>query len=168
MTGMSTAPQTCGSNSVVGTAPVCPPPSAPWAITASTPHSATFSACRRAPTVGMTTTPWSLRVLTNRSPGAWAKLATLTPSRTMSAMRSSTSGWSERRFTPNGCPVRSLTEVIAALSSGTLMVALARMPSPPASLVAAVRRAPATHPMPVCTIGCRTPNSSHARVCSAA
>ena len=77
-------------------------------------------------------------------------------------MRSSTSGWSERRFTPNGFAVRSLTDAIAAVSSGTLIVALARMPRPPASLVAAVSRAPATQPMPVCTIGYRTPNSSHA------
>ena len=34
-----------------------PPPSAPWAMTPWTPHSATFSAWRRAPTVGMTTSP---------------------------------------------------------------------------------------------------------------
>ncbi len=33
------------------------------------------------------------------------------------------------------------------------MVADARMPIAPASHVAAVRRAPDTHPMPVCTIG---------------
>ena len=35
--------------------PVWPPPSPPWAITASTPISSTFSAWRRAPTVGITT-----------------------------------------------------------------------------------------------------------------
>ena len=38
------------------------------------------------------------------------------------------------------------------------------MPSPPAADVAAVSRAPATQPIPVCTIGYFTPNSSHARV----
>ena len=48
------------------------------------------------------------------------------------------------------------------------MVAEARIPRPPAALVAAVSRAPATHPMPVCMIGYSTPNSSQARVCSAA
>ena len=42
------------------------------------------------------------------------------------------------------------------------------MPSPPAALVADVSRAPATQPIPVCTIGYSTPNSSHARVRSAA
>ena len=35
--------------------PVWPPPSPPWAMTASTPISSTFSAWRRAPTVGITT-----------------------------------------------------------------------------------------------------------------
>ena len=34
-----------------------------------------------------------------------------------------------------------------------VMVTAARMPNPPAALVAAVRRAPDTQPMPVCTIG---------------
>ena len=63
----------------MGTDPVCPPPSPPWAMTASTPHSATFSACRRAPTVGMVTIPASFRRLIESLPGARAKLATFTP-----------------------------------------------------------------------------------------
>src|SRR5690606_27659095 len=40
----------------------------------------------------------------------------------------------------------------------------ARMPKPPAALVAAVRRAPETHPMPVCTIGRSQPTRSQNRV----
>ena len=60
---MSTASATWGSSSDVGTVPVWPPPSAPWAMTASTPHAATFSAWRRAPTVGITTTPRVLELL---------------------------------------------------------------------------------------------------------
>ena len=47
-TGMSTASHTCESRRLVGTVPVWPPPSAPCAITASTPQAATFSAWRRA------------------------------------------------------------------------------------------------------------------------
>ena len=47
------------------------------------------------------------------------------------------------------------------------IVAQARMPSPPAALVAdGEARRPATQPMPVCTIGYSTPNSSQTRVCS--
>ena len=38
------------------------------------------------------------------------------------------------------------------------------MPNPPAALVAAVRLAPDTQPMPVCTIGSRQPTSSQNRV----
>ena len=40
----------------------------------------------------------------------------------------------------------------------------ARMPSPPAAAVAAVSSGPDTQPMPVCTIGYRTPVSSVTRV----
>ena len=61
MTGICspTAWATSGVSSEVGTTPVWPPPSAPWAITAETPMPAIFSAWRRAPTVGMTTRPLS-------------------------------------------------------------------------------------------------------------
>jgi hypothetical protein len=152
-TGMSTASTTSGRRSDVGITPVWPPPSAPWAMTASTPHAATFSAWRGAPTVGMVTTPASFSVFTTCSPGAWAKLATRTPSRMMSAMRCSTSSWSARRFTPKGWSVRDFTSCTAATSWSYVIVADARMPRPPAALVADVNRAPATHPMPVCTIG---------------
>ncbi len=69
-------------------------------------------------------------------------------------MRSSMSGWSARRFTPNGLSVRLLHLVDGvARAASKVIVADARMPSPPAALVADVRRAPATQPMPVCTIG---------------
>ena len=68
--------------------------------------------------------------------GAWANDATLTPSRMSRSMRSSMSGWSARRFTPKGLSVRSLTSPMAVRSSGKVMVAEARMPSPPAALVA--------------------------------
>ncbi len=167
MTGMSTASTTCGSSSDVGTVPVWPPPSAPCAMTASTPHSATFSACRRAPIVGIVTKPASLSRAIVSCDGAWAKLATRTPSRMSSAMRSLMSGWSARRFTPKGFGVRCLTSRIAVCSCGYVIVADAMIPKPPAALVAAVNRAPATHPMPVWMIGYSTPKSSHARVCSA-
>jgi hypothetical protein len=42
---------------------------------------------------------------------------------------------------------------MAAVSSGVVIVAAARMPKPPAAEVAAVSRAPDTQPMPVCTMG---------------
>ena len=54
--------------------PVWPPPSPPWAMTASTPISSTFSAWRRAPTVGITTTPASWQRATASLVGAPAKL----------------------------------------------------------------------------------------------
>ena len=50
---------TAGTSSDVGTNPVWPPPSAPWAITALTPMPATFSAWRGAPTVTTVATPAS-------------------------------------------------------------------------------------------------------------
>ena len=68
-------------------------------------------------------------------------------------MRSSTSGWSERRFTPNGLSVRLLDLVDRLGQLVERHRALARMPRPPAALVADVSRGPATQPMPVCTIG---------------
>ena len=152
---------------MVGTDPVWPPPSPPWAITASTPQSATFSAWRRAPTVGMVKSPASLQRATSAALGAWAKLATRAPVSIMSSIRSCTSATSVRRLTPKGCVVRPRTSAMAAASSSSVMVAEARMPSPPASLVAATRRGPATQPMPVCTRGWRTPTRSHSSVCSA-
>ncbi len=148
-----TASTTDGRSSEVGTAPVCPPPSAPWAITACTPHSATFSACRRAPTVGITTMPPSDRRATMSGRGAWAKLATRTPCSTSSSTRASASAASVRRFTPNGASVRPRTSSMAAASSSNVMVADARMPSAPAAAVADTSRGPATQPMPVCTMG---------------
>ncbi len=167
-TGMSTASTTCGSSSEVGIVPVWPPPSAPWAMTASTPHSATFSACRGAPTVGMVTTPASRSCFTRRSPGAWAKLATRTRSRMSSCDRGRRCRPGRRagsRRTVGRCG--SWTSWIASSSWSKVIVADARMPSPPAALVADVSRAPATQPIPVCTIGYCTPNRSHAAVCSA-
>ena len=47
--GSATASSTDGSNSVVATGPVWPPPSPPWTITASAPHPATFLACLARP-----------------------------------------------------------------------------------------------------------------------
>ena len=122
-------------------------------MTASTPHSATFSAWRRAPTVGMTNRPASLQRVTRAGLGAWAKLATRAPVSIMSSMRSWTSATSVRRLTPNGPFVRLRTSPIAAASSSRLMVAEAKIPRPPASVVAATRRGPATQPMPVWTSG---------------
>ena len=53
-----------------------------------------------------------------------------------------------------------------ASASGVIVTA-ARIPKPPAALVAAVRLAPETQPIPVCTTGSRHPTSSQNRVCSA-
>ena len=50
----------------MGTEPVWPPPSPPCTSTASTPHSSTFSACRLAPIDGTTSTPPSCSVLDER------------------------------------------------------------------------------------------------------
>src|SRR5687768_11967577 len=79
MTGMSTASSTVGSNSVVGTGPVWPPPSPPWIITASAPHDATFTACLGAPMLGMTTMSCSLSRAISSGFGASANEATFTP-----------------------------------------------------------------------------------------
>ena len=69
-------------------------------------------------------------------------------------MRSARSGWSARKFTPNGGVGALLHRADGAGAAASwVMVTEARMPSPPAALVAAVRRAPDTQPMPVCTIG---------------
>ena len=122
-------------------------------MTASTPHSATFSAWRRAPTVGITNSPASLQRLTRAGLGAWAKLATVAPVSIISSIRSCTSATSVRRLTPNGAVVRLRTSAMAPASSSSVMVAEARMPRPPAAQVAATRRGPATQPMPVCTSG---------------
>ena len=76
----------------MGTVPVWPPPSPPWAMSASTPIAATFSAWRLAPTVGITTRPASLSFWISGALGAWAKLATRTPSRIITSARSKASG----------------------------------------------------------------------------
>ena len=166
MTGRSMASRTWPMSSEVGTTPVCPPPSAPWAMTASTPHSATFSAWRRAPIVGMTTTPAAFKVSTVRRSGAWAKDATRTSAVTRCSTRRSMSPASERRFTPNGSSVAALTSSMAVTIWSKVMGAAAMMPRPPARAVAAVSRDPATQPMPVWTIGWRTPTRSQNRVCN--
>ena len=66
-------------------------------------------------------------------------------------------------------PVGALLDRVDRVAQlvGSVIVADARMPKPPAALVADVSRAPATQPMPVCTIGTSHPNSSVTRVCSA-
>ena len=85
--------------------------------------------------------------------GACAKLATLTPSRMQSSTRSFTSAASDLRFTPKGLSVRDFTSAMAVASSSMVIVADARIPSPPAALVAAVSLAPATQPIPVWMMG---------------
>ena len=136
-------------------------------MTASTPISSTFSAWRRAPTVGTTTTPASWQRATASLVGAPAKDTSRTPSATTKATRSARSGWSARKLTPNGASVRSFTPRTAACICAGVIVTAARIPNPPAALVAAVRLAPDTQPMPVCTIGSRHPTRSQNRVCSA-
>ena len=129
---------------LVGTAPVCPPPSAPVAITASMPQPATFSACRRAPTEAIVITPASRSRPISSGRGARANEATGTRSAMISSTRSAASAASARRFTPNGASVRSLTAFIAERSSPPLIVADAITPSPPAREVAAASPAPDT------------------------
>ena len=116
---------------------------------------------------GMQIKPASFRRFRSASLGASAKEATFTPSFTMSSARSKTSGASERRFTPKGLSVRSFTRAMASASSSKSRVADAMMPSPPALAVPAVRRALATQPMPVCTMGYSTPTRSQSAVRSA-
>src|SRR5579859_3066889 len=164
---MPTAAVTWGSRIEVGTLPVCPPPSPPWATTAPAPSAATFSACRLAPTDGMTTRPASVSWRITFWLGASPNEATRTPCLISSAARSGRSGASPRRFTPNGAAVSSLVRAIAASVSATVRVAPARTPSPPALAVAAVSSGVDTQPMPVCTIGYRIPSRSQAAVRSA-
>ena len=153
---MSTASTTCGSSSVVGTEPVWPPPSPPCTITASTPHAATFSAWRRAPIVGMTTTPASLQLLDQSPRRAPARSdATCTPSRDQQrrcARRRRAGRRAGSRRTACRCAPSPRRSPCASWSKRH------RAPSEDAEpagrrLVAAVSRAPATQPMPVCTIG---------------
>src|SRR3984957_16814592 len=160
ITGMLTASRTEGSSSVVAIGPVCPPPSPPWTITASAPQEATLRACLARPTDGMTTEPASFSLLINSCLGANANDATLTPSRIIRSTRSPASPASARMLTPNGLSGAAWTFPIATASSSSVMVAEARIPSPPALEVAATRRAPATQPIPVCTTGCSMPISS--------
>ena len=70
-----------------------------------------------------------------------------------SSHRAGASAASARRFTPNGASVRSLTSTMARSISGSVIVADARMPSPPALAVPLTRLGPETQPIPVCTIG---------------
>ena len=114
----------------------------------------------RAPTDGITITPASLRRLIMACLGASANEATRTPWAIISSIRSAASGASARRLTPNGSSVRSRTAATAARSASSVIVAEPMMPRPPAREVAAASRAPATNPIPVCTIGYRMPVSS--------
>ena len=114
--------------------------------------------------MGITTTPASWQRATASFVGAPANDTSRTPSDTTKATRSSRSGWSARKFTPNGASVRSFTPRTAACSCSGVMVTAARIPKPPLALVAAVRLAPDTQPMPVCTTGTRHPTSSVKRV----
>ena len=150
---------TDGSNSVVATGPVWPPPSPPWTITASAPQAATLRACLAAPTDGITRVPASLSRAMSSGLGASANDATATPSRIINSTRSPASAASARMFTPKGRSVAALTLVMAAASSSRLMVAEARIPSPPALAVADTSLAPATQPIPVCTTGCSMPTN---------
>jgi hypothetical protein len=113
-------------------------------MTASAPQPATFSACRRAPTDGITTTPASLSRAIRSGRGASANDATRTPSAMIVSTRSAASGASDLTLTPNGAPVRRLTSRMAERISSWFIVADAMMPSPPACDVAAVSRAPDT------------------------
>ncbi len=97
----------------MGTAPVWPPPSPPWTSTASTPHSATFSAWRLAPMDGTTTTPASLSLAIRSWFGARAKEPTFTPLSISRSMRRAASGASARRLTPKGASVAALTSSMA-------------------------------------------------------
>ncbi len=132
---------------LVGTAPTCPPPSLPVAITASMPQPTAFSACRRAPTEAIVTTPASLSAAISSGFGAWANEATGTRPAMISLTRSAASGASARRFTPNGALVRPAVSAMAASSSARLMVADAISPRPPALDVAAASRGPDTYPI---------------------
>jgi len=68
-------------------------------------------------------------------------------------MRSSMSAASARMFTPKGFDVLALMDAMLSRVCAKSIVALARMPSPPAFDVALVRRGPATQPMPVWMMG---------------
>jgi hypothetical protein len=114
------------------------------AITASMPHAATFSACRRAPTDAMVITPAALSAAISSGLGAWANEATGTLASMTSATRRAASGASARIFTPNAAVVPALVCSIAALSSARVMVAEAIIPSPPASHTAVTSRGPDT------------------------
>ena len=158
---MSTASTTCGSSSVVATEPVWPPPSPPCTITASTPHAATFSACRRAPIDGTTAMPASFSCLIWCSRGASANDATGTlladqeRDARVGVFGVGAQVHAERpvgaRPAPRGSRPRA-----GRRSSSPTRGCRARPLRPSRS----TSRGPATQPMPVCTIGTSMPNRS--------
>ena len=155
ITGMSTASTTCGSSSVVGTgAGVAAALAALHDHRVDAPARDLLGVAARADRRHRPRRPRPSASSSAARRGAWAKLATFTPSRTSSAMRSSTSGWSERRFTPNGLSVRLLTSWIALRQLVVGHRALTRgcRGRPPRSSPTSAA-VPATQPMPVCTIG---------------
>ena len=139
-----TASTTCGSSSVVGTEPVWPPPSPPCTITASTPHAAhllgvALGADRRHDERRRRPSAASISCLAS-APGRSSRPSR--PRRSSSSMRSSTSAASARRFTPNGLVGARLHLGDRAAQLVEVIVALARMPSPPALAVAREPGAP--------------------------
>ena len=97
--------------------PVWPPPSAPWQMTASTPHSSTFCAWRLAAMVGMHLMPPALSRPMTSLFGAAAKLARATPCSMSRSTRFITSAWSARMLTPKGRFVRLFTAAMELSSS---------------------------------------------------
>ena len=144
-------------------------PRRPGRCTASTPHSATFSAWRLAPIDGHHDDAGVLELARSRSCfGAWAKDATFTPSRMSRSTRSSTSAWSARRLTPNGLSVRSLTSRDRACAARRASWwPTARMPSA-AGVRRGRRRAAGRRPSPCRSArsGTRRRTGRRARVCS--
>ena len=159
---MSTASHTCGSSRLVGTVPVWPPPSAPCAITASTPQRRDLlgvapRADRRhhddARVLERLHQPLARRLGEARDLHALAHherdavvdvglvRAQVHAERVVGAA-----------LAPRGSP---------CVSSSKVIVALARMPRPPAALVAdGEPRARRPSPSPSARSGARTPNSS--------
>ena len=106
---MSTASSTDGSNSVVATGLVCPPPSRPLhddRVGAPAGPPCGHASPRRLD--GITTTPASLSRAISSGLGASANDATFTPSRTSNSARLLASPASARMLMPNGLVRRCL------------------------------------------------------------
>ena len=155
MTGRSSAPQICGSRTIVETGFVLlnPPPSPPSTTSPSTPASTAFCAARIDGTTWKTVIPASWSSLVYRSGFPAEVVTNVTPcSATKSTMwGSATNIWA--MLTPQGLSVRSRIFAISSRTSSRRPEDVSMIPKPPASDTADASCARAMKPMGAWTNG---------------